>query len=148
MMADGVEIMQAFHGRYVHFISDLDVCNDGTGPKHGDPSYQSKTAYNPFLNADRDKYIVTPPQVRSGVPPIVIGCLGRVTNLENQKWSWGVVGDVGPPDITGECSYALAKHINRKITYNAGDDRQIYLYEMWPGIAAVVDGKHYKLNPA
>lgn len=148
MMPDGVQILQAFHGKYIQFISDLDVCNDGSGPSHGDPSHQSQTAYNPTLNADKDKYIVTPPQVRLGVPPVVIGCLGRVTSLDNQKWSWGVVGDVGPDDITGECAYCLAKILNPKVTHNAGDDRQIYLYEFWPGVPAVVDGKQYKLNPA
>jgi len=144
----GVPIFTGWNGQYVVFISDLDICNDGTGPPHGDPSYQSQTAYNPYLNADRDKYIVTPPQVRLQIPPVVIGCQGRVTNLRTRKWDWGVVGDVGPDYETGECSYCLAKILNPSISHNSGDDHIIYLYEFWPGVPAVVDGKHYKLNPA
>jgi Fungal chitosanase of glycosyl hydrolase group 75 len=146
-MPDGVEILQAYAGRYVQFISNLDICNDGVGPSHGDPSYQSMTAYNPYLNADEDKYIVTPPQIRTGVPPVVLGCLGRVTNLMTRVWSWGVVGDVGPDDKTGECAYCLAKILFPTATYNSGDKRFDYLYEFWPGVAAIVDQKEYKLLP-
>lgn len=147
-MPDGVQIWQAFGGKYVQFISDLDVCNDGTGPDHGDQYYQNQTAYYPALNADLDRYIVTPPQVRSGVHPVVIGCLGRVTDLSTRRWSWGVVGDVGPSDKTGECSYCLAKYLHDEITYKTGDTDAVYLYEFFPGVPAVVDGKQYKLIPA
>lgn len=148
LVIDKTLIVSGFGGHYVAFISDLDICNDGSGPSHGDSSYQSMTAYNPYLNADKDKYIVTPPQVRVGVPPAVLGCLGRVTNLKTSVSSWGVVGDVGPDDIVGECAYCLAKVLNPKISHNTGDDARIYLYEFWPGIAAKVDGKQYKLQPA
>lgn len=148
-MQDGTEIFTNAEGSYVSFVSNLDICNDGSGPAHGDPSYQPRTAYTPALNADVDKYIVTPPQVRKGVPPVVMGCLGRVTCLSiPSQWSWGVVGDSGPDDKAGECSYCLAKIISPRITYNTGDGRFIFLYEFWPGIAAVVDGKNYRLIPA
>ena len=144
-----VEIMAGWDGKYVVFISNLDIDNDGTGPSHGDPYHQSQTTYNPYLNADVDQYVVTPPQVRSGVPPVVIGCQARVTNLRNPKqWGWCVVGDVGPSDKTGECSYKLAKIVNPNITHNTGDSNLIYLYEFWPGIPAVVGDKTYKLQAA
>jgi len=42
----------------------------------------------------------------------------------------------------------LARFINPKVSANNGDDRLIYFYEWWPGKAAVVDGKKYKLEPA
>jgi Fungal chitosanase of glycosyl hydrolase group 75 len=146
---DGVPIFTGYNGGYVAFISDLSICNDGSGPAHGDPDYQRQTAYNPYLNADKDRYIVTPPQVRKMVPPVVLGCQGRVTNLAKPKqWSWGVVGDVGPADKTGEAAYCLAKILNPRITHNAGDDVVIYLYEMWPGIPAVVGRTKYKLQAA
>ena len=149
----GVPIFQGWGGKYIVFISNLDICNDGTGPSHNDPSYQSQTAYNPYLNADEDRYLVTPPQVRMDIGPVVLGCLGRVTNLlAPHKRSWGVVGDVGPSDKTGECSYCLAKVLNPKITHNTGDGNLIYLYEFWPDTPAVfetVDGiQEYKLQPA
>jgi hypothetical protein len=56
-----VTIYKALQGRYIRFVSDLDICNDGSGPDYDDPSYQSQTAYyndGEFLNADEDKYIV------------------------------------------------------------------------------------------
>jgi hypothetical protein len=146
-----VLISSAFKGKYVAFIADLDICNDGTGPSHGDPSYQSQTAYyngGKYLNADKDKYIVIPPQVRKLVPPAVMGCQARMTNLETGKWSAAVCGEIGPDDKTGEAAYCLAKELQPKITHNTGDSNRLYLYELWPGIPAVVDGKHYKLEPA
>src|SRR5262245_36120048 len=84
-----VLIASAFNGSYVAFVSDLDVCTDGTGDDHGDDYHQDETAYynsGKFLNADEDQYLVIPPQVRSDVPPVVMGCQGRVTNLKTGKW--------------------------------------------------------------
>jgi hypothetical protein len=135
---------------YVKFTSDLDICNDGSGPSHGDPSYQSQTAYynnGKFLNADEDKYIVVPPQVRSMVPGVVMGCQGKLTNLETKVVQDAVTGEIGPDYETGEAAYCLAKLINPDISHNSGDDRTIYLYELWPGKPAVVGGKTYKLEP-
>jgi hypothetical protein len=151
VIADSVPIFVGLDGGYVCFISDLDVCNDGSGPSHRDPTYQSQTAYyngGKFLNADVDKYIVIPPQVRSMVAPKVMGCQARMTNLKTGKWSTAVCGEIGPDYITGEAAYCLAKELNPSITHNTGDSRIIYLYELWPGIAANVDGKQYKLEPA
>jgi hypothetical protein len=146
---DRVQIWTGWNGSYSCFISNLDVDNDGIGPSHGDPSYQRQTTYNPYLNADVDQYVVTPPQLRKAVPPVVIGCLCRVTNLRKpERWGWGVCGDVGPSSKTGEASYCLAKILNPNITYNSGDSNRIYLYEFWPGIPAVVNAKQYKLQPA
>jgi Fungal chitosanase of glycosyl hydrolase group 75 len=138
-------------GRYIWFRSDLDICNDGTGPPHDDEYHQSQTAYynkGKFLNADVDKYIVIPPQIRVMVPGVVLGCQARATNLTNGVWSAAVTGEIGPDDKTGECSYCLAKILNPKIGYNSGDKTPIYLWELWPGVPAQVDGKSYALEPA
>lgn len=146
-----VLIVTGWGGHYVAFISDLDICNDGTGPSHADPSYQPQTAYyngGKYLNADKDKYLVIPPQIRKGVSPAVMGCMGRVTNLRTSVSSAAVTGDIGPDNKTGEAAYCLAKLLNPKISHNSGDGSRIYLYELWPGIPAVVDGKQYKLEPA
>jgi hypothetical protein len=151
LVIDKVLIGTAFAGGYVAFIGDLDICNDGSGPDHNDPSYQSQTAYyngGKFLNADKDKYIVIPPQVRKMVPPVVMGCQARMTNLLTGKWSAAVTGEIGPDDKTGEAAYCLAKELNHNIGHNSGDSRRIYLYELWPGIPALVEGKLYKLEPA
>ena len=155
----GVTIYSTKRGDYVCFVSDLDICNDGYGPKHGDPSYQSETAYysnkqckppgpSQYLSGDVDKYIVIPPQVRSGVPPVVMGCQAKLTRLDSGESYDAVCGEIGPSDITGEAAYCLAKAINPRVSHNTGDDRLIYFYELWPGKAATVENKTYKLQPA
>jgi hypothetical protein len=147
----GVVIYTSPKGDYICFVSDLDICNDGSGPAHGDPYHQSENAYynnGKFLNADVDRYLVIPPQIRSMVDPVVMGCQGKVTNLDTKATSAAVTGDIGPDDKTGECAYCLAKILNPKITHNSGDDKLIYFYELWPGKAAIVGGKKYKLEPA
>ena len=150
-----VVINERDNGKYVRFISNLDICNDGSGPSHGDPHYQSQTAYysggkggGKYLNADVDKYIVIPPQIRSMVPPVVMGCRARITNLKSGESSDAVTGEIGPNDKTGEAAYCLAKVVNSAVTHNAGDSGKNYLYELWPGEAAEVDGFAYKLQPA
>jgi hypothetical protein len=146
-----VDILVGYEGAYLCFISDLDICNDGSGPDYDDPHHQAQTAYyndGKFLNADIDKYIVIPPQIRKGVIPAVMGCQGRMTNLGTGQWSAAVTGEIGPDDKTGEAAYCLAKELQPKITHNSGDSRLIYLYELWPGLPAVVDGKLYKLESA
>lgn len=147
----GVPIFTGYDGRYVCFISDLDICNDGSGPSHRDTSYQPQTAYynnGKFLNADEDRYIVVPPQIRKAVSPEVMGCQARISNLATAKWSAAVVGDIGPDNKTGEAAYCAAKFINPKITHNSGDSKLLYLYELWPGIPAIVGDKSYKLEAA
>jgi hypothetical protein len=147
----GVTIYATAKGDYVCFVSDLDICNDGTGSAHGDPYHQSETAYyngGKFLNADKDKYVVIPPQIRSMVPPVVMGCQARLTRLDSMVGHAAVTGDIGPDEKTGEAAYCLSKIINPQITHNTGDEKLIYFYELWPGKAAVVDGKTYKLEPS
>lgn len=152
---DGVKIWTSHDGSYVKFISNLDICNDGCGDDHGDPHHQSMTAYysggiegGKYLNADVDKYIVVPPQVRSLVPPVVMGCQGWMTDLKTGKAHGAVTGEIGPDYTTGEAAYSLAKFIKSSISYNSGDKSRHYLYELWPGIAATVAGFTYKLQPA
>src|SRR5262245_53775277 len=145
---DGTEILVSDDQSYMTFIGNLDVCTDGTGPSHGDTSHLNKTAYTPSLNADEDYYIVLQPKMRTGVRPVVRGCMGRVTNLRTLKSNWGVWGEEGPESKAGEAAIVMAKHLNPKVSANSGDSAFIYLYECWPGVPAVVDGKTYKLIPA
>jgi N-acetylmuramoyl-L-alanine amidase len=155
LVIEPVTIYEKDNGQYIRFISDLDICNDGSGPSHGDPHHQSQTAYysggkggGKYLNADVDKYIVIPPQVRSKIAPVVMGCKGRLTNLNLGVSEDGVVGEIGSDDKTGEAAYCLSKIVNPSVTYNSGDKKLIYLYELWPGVPAVVDGFSYKLQPS
>jgi hypothetical protein len=82
------------------------------------------------------------------VPGVVMGCQGRVTNLERKDTFDAVTGDIGPDDKTGETAYVLAKLLNPAVGHNTGDSKKIYMYELWPDVAAVVNGKTYKLEPA
>lgn len=150
-----VNIYKNEDGSYCQFLSDLDVCNDGSGPSHSDQHYQSMTAYysgsitgHKYLNADVDKYIVVPPQIRAQLPGVVMGCRGKVTNMDTGVSREGVVGDIGPDDKTGETAYCLAKILNPSIGYNSGDSNKIYLYELWPGVPAKEGSFTYKLQPA
>jgi hypothetical protein len=151
LMEIDVPIFYALDGGYIAFISNLDVCTDGTGNEHGDDYHQDETAYyngGKFLNADKDRYIVIPPQIRSMVDPVVMGCQARATNLETAIWSAAVTGEIGPDDKTGEAAICLAQILNPKVSANSGDSDRIYLYELWPGIPAIVGDKEYKLEPA
>jgi hypothetical protein len=144
----GTTIYAMPDGKYICFVADLDVCTDGTGDHHGDSTPLDTTAYNPYLNADKDKYIVVPPQVRTMPDPVVLGCQAKVTRLDTQKSSPAVVGEIGPNTKTGEAAICLAQHLNPDVSANDGDERTIYFYELWPGTPAKVGSKIYKLQPA
>jgi len=151
LVIGSVTIYTTERGNYVCFVSDLDVCTDGSGSSHGDPYYQSQTAYyngGKYLNADKDHYIVIPPQIRSGVAPVVMGCQARLTRLDSQKTHDAVTGEIGPSSKTGEAAICLAQFMNPKVTANAGDSSLIYFYELWPGKPAKVGSKTYALEPA
>jgi hypothetical protein len=150
-MDDGVIIYTTAKGDYICFVSDLDVCTDGTGPHYDDETPQDETAYyngGKYLNASKDKYIVIPPQVRSMPDPVVLGCQAKLTRLDCMLSSPAVTGEIGPDYKTGEAAICLAKLMNKEVSPTNGDERLIYFYELWPGKAAVVDGKKYKLEPA
>ena len=145
----GVHIYAAEDHSYVRFVSDLDVCNDGSGGKHGDKHFQPRTAYynkGKFLNADVDAYMVIPISLRKMLQKKVMGCRAQVSNIESGQPVEAVCGETGPDNKTGEAAYCLAKQLNPKVTHNSGDKRRIYLYELWPGTPATVGGKRYQLE--
>jgi len=155
MKVGSVEIMTNRDKTYCSFVSDLDICNDGSGPAHGDQHHQAMTAYcsggktgSKYMNADVDRYIVVPPQIRAKLPGVVMGCRGRVTNLRTQVVEEGVIGDIGPDDKTGETAYVLAKKLNPMIEHNSGDSQKDYLYELWPDVPGTDGDFTYKLQPA
>jgi len=151
LVIGSVTIYTSPNGKYICFVSNLDVCTDGTGNHYDDQSPQDETAYyngGKFLNADKDHYIVIPPQVRMMPDPVVLGCQAKLTRLDSMKSHAAVTGEIGPDDKTGEAAICLAKFINPAVSANSGDNRLIYFYELWPGTPAVVGAKKYKLEPA
>lgn len=134
----------------VTFRSCARVDTDGSGPLHGDPDAQADTSLHRDgkpLNADVDKYIVTPPAIIAGVKDIVLGCQAIIVNTRNGRSAYAVVGDIGPHRKIGEISVAAAKAlgINPSPT-RGGEDAHVVEYTLWPGVAAVVDGVQYALK--
>lgn len=139
-------ILEEEDGR-VHYIAKAAIDSDGVGLHHGDHTAQNETTYKPDLNADIDKYIVVPPAIVHGVTGVVIGCQAHVTNTINGQETDAVVGDVGPHLKLGEiaCSTASAIGLNPS-PVDGGADANVIEYQLWPGKAAVVDGKMYQLQ--
>lgn len=128
------------------------IDTDGSGPLHGDPCAQPDTSLHfqgKALNADVDKYVVVPPAIVHGVRGTVLGCKATVLNTRNGRSSDAVVGDVGPRLKLGEVSVALAKAlgINPSPT-TGGTTEHVIHYLISPGKPAVVDGRHYTLQPS
>ena len=148
---EGVSVRENDDGT-VSFTAGARIDTDGSGPLHGDPCAQRDTTLHfegKALNADVDRYIVTPPLIIHGVKGIVMGCQAHVRNIKNGKETYAVVGDIGPSRKIGEVSVATAAAlgINPSPT-KGGTDEHIVEYVLWPNKAASVDGKHYSLQPA
>ncbi|MEV7422547.1 MULTISPECIES: glycoside hydrolase family 75 protein [unclassified Streptomyces] len=102
----------------VFFKADMDVDCDGEITERcnldADPYFQNSTAYTQSdgrpLNAEKLPYIVVP--TPSGIwnyrsSGIRGGSVAAV--IHGNKVEYAVVGDVGPPGIIGEASYATAR---------------------------------------
>jgi hypothetical protein len=144
---EGEDIVLGDDGK-VRFKSKAAIDADGSGPSHGDPDKQDDTSLHHNgepLNADVDQYVVVPPQIISGVGPIVLGCQAHVT-FEG-KTVPAVVGDVGPRKKLGEISIACAKALGIPSSpVNGGVDEHVVGYVIEPGVPAQVNGKTYHLQ--
>lgn len=137
----------------IEWVAKFAVCNDGSGGNpDNDPCHQSQTAYyngGKFLNPYEVPYIVVPPLIIEGVEPVVLGCQGCIVNLKNGQSTPAICGEVGPDEKLGEASCEAAGRLGLSASPNSGGtDEHIILYAIWPGIAAVVDGTEYKLQPS
>lgn len=136
----------------VSYKSCARIDGDGTGPSHGDPDYQNATTLQHnghSLNADVDKYIVVPPAIISGVAGIVLGSQAHCLNTLNGQECYAVVGDIGPHLKLGEVSIASAQALGIPSSpTTGGEERHVVRYTIRPGVAAVVDGMQYELQPS
>jgi hypothetical protein len=145
---EGEKILELDDGS-VEYTSKAAIDSDGVGPHHGDKTAQDETTYKPDLNADVDRYVVVPPAIRDGVEGVVIGCQAQVLNTRTGQLTDAVVGDIGPHNKLGEISCACASAIGLDPSpVDGGTDEHIIEYILRPGVAAVVDGKTYTLQPA
>lgn len=134
-------------------MADADIDVDGkifVGHNNGDPDFQPDTTLHlngNALDSSVDKWIVLPEPCIDGVEGIVLGCQGHA--YYKGRSSEAVIGDVGPTRKIGEISraLALALGINPSPTSGGVDDASVR-YEWIPGVAAVVDGKAYDLQPS
>jgi|SRR5882757_8737299 len=115
----------------------------------------SKTAYKTpgmskddpaaYIDSETYPYIVVSPSTRNKAKGIVLGCLCKATNRETGRSSFGGVVDIGPKGRNGEVSIEMARLLGLNPNpRNGGTDRQIILYEFWPGTPA----EGLKLIPA
>lgn len=100
-----------------------------------------------YVDSETVPYIVVPQMIIQGTAGIVRGCKARVTY--KGKTVDAVVADKGPANKTGEGSIELARRLGiRHNPRNGGIDTPDVEYELWPGVAAVVDGHTYTLQRA
>jgi hypothetical protein len=144
----GVDVTQEDDNR-IHYVSHAMIDGDGSGPSHGDPDFQSDTTLHHegrALNADEVPYIVVPPQVRSLARGVVLGSQAQVTRISTASRTMAVVADIGPHGKIGEMSIACAKALGVPSSpTTGGSDAMDFLYEIFPGTPAVVNGVTYEL---
>lgn len=135
----------------IFFVGDFDNDADGGNNPDNDPYWQPETSlklHGKSIDAENVAGMVVPGWLPQAVKGIVLGCLGRVTNLANMKSYPCVVHDTGPLKKTGEGTPYLAKKLGINPNANSGgEDNPVILFECWPGIAALVDGIQYDLQP-
>lgn len=137
----------------VQWVAKMTIDCDGSGGNpDNDPYYQDDTSLHyrgKALNAYQVPFVVVPPLVLGCVEPVVLGCMAVVINLENGLSVQAVVGDVGPSSKIGEASCECAQRVGLDPNPNWGGTLdQIIFYAVFPGIPAVVDGRHYNLQPS
>lgn len=104
-----------------------------------------------YVDSATVPFMVVPPMIIKGVSGIVMGCRCVVTNTKTGQSVEGVVADGGPSNHLGEISVACAKAIGVPIgtTHQAnggGASAPRIQYQLFPGVAAVVNGVTYPLQ--
>ena len=106
-----------------------------------------------YVDAATVPFVVVPPMIVRGVAGVVMGCRAVVTNTTNGQSVEAVVADGGPANKLGEISLACAKAIGVPAGEGAihpansgGVDEHIIQYQLFPGVAAVVNGVTYPLQ--
>jgi hypothetical protein len=104
-----------------------------------------------YVDSATVPFIAVPPMIIKGVAGIVMGCRVMVTNTKNGKKTEAVVADGGPSNHLGEISVACAKAIGVSTggphpANSGGADSPDIHYQLFPGVAAVVNGVTYSLQ--
>lgn len=136
----------------IFYVADLDIdCDGPNGNPDKDPYWQSETTLQhegKSIDSYQVKGVVVPLWLPSLVKPVVLGCQAYVTNLTNGLRVPAVVYDLGPSKKNGEGSCRLAAGLGINPSPKVGgEDEPCILYEIFPGIPAIVDSVFYKLQP-
>jgi hypothetical protein len=135
------------------WLAGMDIDGDGAGGRQDDDgSYQSETTLkNPdgtSLNSLLDKGIVVPERIALRIPGIVMGCQARVVDVIAGWITPAVAFDTGPDDKLGEATILLAAFMQVPSSPRTGGTTQPhFFYQIWPGQAALVNGRRYQLQP-
>ena len=112
-----------------------------------DGSHLPATDPRRYVDAESVPFIVVPPLIARGVAGIVLGCRARITDTRSGLSVECVVADIGPSFKDGEASIAAAKALGiNSDARSGGEDQPCFLYELWPGTPAVVNGVTYPLQ--
>jgi len=130
----------------VFYLSDMDEDNDGpNGNPTNDPYWQPETTLK-YQGKSIDSFkvagVVVPLWLPRKVGPIVLGCQARVTNMATGHMEDAVVYDLGPTTKSGEGSNLLCQRMG----VGGGENRPLCMYEIFPGVPAIVDGVSYALQ--
>ena len=104
-----------------------------------------------YVDSATVPFIAVPPMIIRGVAGIVLGCRCVVTNSSTGESVEAVVADVGPSKHLGEISVACAKAISIPVgsphaASSGGASSPTIHYQLFPGIAAVINGITYPLQ--
>lgn len=91
-------------------------------------------------------YVVVNPSVRLNARGIVLGSLATVTYKSTMIHA--VVADVSGPHDIGEISIATAKALGIDSSPLTGGVDSDVSFSLYPGVAAILDGVAYPLQPA
>lgn len=100
-----------------------------------------------YVDAATVPFAVVPPAILKKTKGIVLGCKCIVTNRKTGKTAVGVVADSGPTFKIGEISPAMARLVGVPASARSGGEKSFVIqYEIFPGVAAVVNGVEYPLQ--
>ncbi len=122
------------------------VLDSGTIPSRTAYKWPDLSSNDPaaYVDAATVPYAVLSPRIIRAVGPRFLGCRMRITFED--KSVMAVMADVGPRSKCGELSIAAAKALGIPSSpRSGGEERNVVLYEAWPGVSAVVNGVEYPL---